>query len=268
MPLIENIPIREYQPNDPYHHVADNEPIQDLSAQISLINFQVENDRKILTDSIGTQGTLAARLAVSLNNDGTLKTVAIDNALHSIAQHLDSGGYVRMTDTERSKLSTIASGATNLTVTIETISTIPEYTSGTVTFKPSDSVTWRVSGANVYADVTFPVTARHQHFYNIPPVHVNTSTPDYKNYYTTSVFTAYKQDSLRVFINGVRIAKTGYPVVWVPRYNGTTLTWFQTSFLEDTASAVSGVITSGKFVLNTAITSADKIYIDFEIALV
>jgi hypothetical protein len=267
MPLIESIPVRNYQASDSYHHVGDNQPINDLALQISIINFQVENDRRAIADAIGTQGTVAARLAVSLNDDGTLKTTAINNALHSIEYHTDTVDFVRMTSTERSKLSSIASEATNLTVEVETLSTTPLFDSGVITLTASDSITWRVSDTNIYADVNFPLSSRHQHFYNIKPVHLVPSSPDYINYYTTSVNTPYKENSLRVFINGVKLQKTGDTEVWIPRWNGSTLTWFQNSFLEDEDYVTDGEVTTGKFALNSAITSSDTIYIDFDILL-
>jgi hypothetical protein len=263
MPLIENIPVREYQEGDPYNHVVDNQPLQDLQQQISLVNFQVEADRRALSDAIGTQGSLAARLDRSTNDDGSLKPGAIDDAAHSISEHLDGGGYVRMTDSERSKLEGVASGATDLKIEVEAISTIPLYDSGTIALRPSDSVSWRVSGTDVYADVAFPLTARHAHSYDIEAVPVTPISPDYTNYKVTSIATPYKEGSLRVFVNGVRLSKNA--TVPVPRGSGSSATWLNLSYTE--AAATDGIVTTGRFALSTAVTSSDRVMVDFDTAI-
>lgn len=266
MPNLDSVPVREYQPLDPYHHVVDNQPIKDLETQISLVNNEVENFSAIITEAIGTQGTMANRMAQSIEEDGSLKTQAIDDATHSIAAHTDDDGYVRMTEDERDKLSGVASGATNLAIQVEAISSTPLYDSGEIAFKPSDSVEWRVDGTDIYADVTFPMTARHQHYYDIKAVPLVPSLPDYINYTVNSLATPYKEGSLRVFVNGVRISRTSVDdEVVVPRGSGSETTWFSLSYEEDTAT--DGVVDSGKFALSAAITSDDRIYTDFDVAL-
>ncbi|MFX9604586.1 hypothetical protein ABTP42_19555, partial [Acinetobacter baumannii] len=77
---------------------------------------------------------------------------------------------------------------------------------GTLVLKGSDSIHWRTDSDGVYADVTFPLTARHRHYYDVKPTPVNTLSPDYKTYHTTSVATPYAAGSLRVYVNGVRIS--------------------------------------------------------------
>src|SRR6185437_2974379 len=126
MPQIELVPVPLYQPNQPYNSQIDNLPIQGLISQILLVNSQVDIDASILTDAQGTQGTLANRLAKSINPDGTLVTSAIDEAQHNIAQHTDGSvivngvpvSYVRMLLDERAKLTNVASGATNLEILV------------------------------------------------------------------------------------------------------------------------------------------------------
>lgn len=263
MPSIDLIPVRQYQPGDPYHHVADNGPILDLQEQISAVNAQVDLNQLAISDAIGTQGTLANRLSRSINNDGSLKTQAINDAAHDISEHVDGGGYVRMTDAERAKLDGVASGATDLTVEVEGISSTPLFDTGVVSFRPSDSVTWRVTGTDVYADVTFPLTARHRHYYDNTPAPVTPVSPDYINYYVTSIATPYKEGSLRVFVNGVRLCRGR--AVPVPRGSGTSTTWFSLYYTE--AAATSGEVTSGRFSFSTAITSSDVVSTDFDISL-
>lgn len=264
MPTLE--PVRRYQPLDPYNHVTDNQPIEDLDLNLQLVNTQVDQNALAISDSIGTQGTLANRLNQSINDDGSLKSSAVDAALHNISEHIDGDGFVRMTDSERAKLDLIATNATDLKLMVEAISTTPLYDTGTVTLKESDSISWRVTGTDVYADVSFPLSSRHQHYYSIEPSPVVPMTPDYQNYYTTSIQTAYKEGSLRVYVNGVRIAPTdANDPIQVPRGSGSSATWFELSYVEDTAT--SGIVTTGKFTLSDAILSTDRIYIDFDISL-
>src|SRR5581483_3102539 len=130
---------------------------------------------------------------------------AIDNALHSISQHFDGGGYVRMTTDERSKLSFIAPHATDFGLSVQTISGVIIFDDGLLSVKPSDSITWRYQSGSLYADTSFPSSVRHVHYYGITPV-VQSLTPfSHQTYSTTTVFTPYKQGSLRVYINGVRL---------------------------------------------------------------
>lgn len=260
------IPIRQYQADDAYNHVIDNQPIQDIERNLDLINAVVEQNSQAILDAIGTEGTIANRLAVSINDDGTLKTTAVDDALHSIEEHEDTDDYVRMTSTERDKLSGIASGATDFSLEVDGTS----YDSGELSLQDSDSITWRNEIDGVYADVNFPLTSRHRHYYDKKPVHVDLITPDYQNYYTTSVPTAYVENSLRVYINGVRISKLDSdpsppPDVSFPRLlAGEVSEWVEIYYEEDTGSESGGIITSGKFTLSVAIDEDDRIMVDFD----
>jgi hypothetical protein len=266
------IQIRRYQPLDPYHHVADNGPIEDIEENLNLINNAVEVNNEILTEAIGTQGTLANRLAQSIEPDGSLKPEAVDKALHSISEHIDGGGYVRMTDDERAKLADIAVGATDVELQVYTLSNTVLYDNGIVKLRGSDSISWRVDVNGVYADVNFPLTSRHRHYYDVKPVALNPLSPDHQNYVTTSTNTAYVAGSLRVYVNGVKISHQDNdvgapPDVKYPRISGGNATWVSLNYTEDTASLVSGIITSGKFTLSAPILSSDRIMIEFDIQL-
>jgi hypothetical protein len=262
------IPVREYQPLDPYHHIADNGPIKDIEVNLDLINNVLDIAVSSLADSIGSQPTLAARLDQSLNSDGTLKISAVDQVLHSIEEHTDTDDFVRMTTSERDKLAEIADGATDVTLTFEAESVV--YDSGTVKFNDSDSVLWRIETDGVYADVAFPLTSRHRHYYDIKPTPLDPDNPDYQNYTTTSVTTAYVEGSLRVYVNGVRISKLDVdvgapPDNSFPRISGQSATWVSLNYEEDTAT--SGIVTSGQFTLSDPILSTDRITVDFDVSL-
>ena len=260
MPNIELVSVIQYQPLDSYNHIVDNRPIIGLSTQISLVNAQVDINTQILSDSIGTQGTLANRLNQSINQDGTLKVTAINNALHNIADHLDDSTYVRMLATERAKLSFIADNATSFELDVHTVSTIRMFSNDTVTLQPSDTVIWRVCGNDVYADANFPTTAIHTHYYGLVPESQDMVFPDYQDYQTPDA-TPYIEGSLRVYVNGIRL--NNVDVVYVPVGNPGVITWMTLSYTEDTAT--SGVVTSGQFSLSQAIPSSASIIIDFDV---
>jgi hypothetical protein len=234
------MPITKYQPLWAYHHYYDNLPIEDIEDQIFVVNAQVDLNQLALEDSVGTAGSLANRLNQSLEEDGSLKPTAIDDALHSIAEHLDEGGYVRMTDTERSKLSLVESEATNLSVTIETISTTLTWpTVGNVLrLADSDTIMWRIESGEVYADTAWAISVMVLPSYNITPILVSGYT-----YKTTSVNTPYKSGTLRVYINGLRLNTT--ELIGGYKYTETSPTL-------------------GTFTLNKALGTSDVLRIDFD----
>jgi hypothetical protein len=295
MPQIELVEVRLFEPTDPYNHQVDNIPLQGLIDRILLVNSQVDYDAMVLQVAQGTAGNLANRLAQALNDDGSLKSSAIDAAQHNIAEHTDGSvtvngipiSYVRMLNEERAKLSGIASGANRLDlhVYLNTVapSTLPpsqisvisisevEYLEGEIKLKPSDSVYWEVDTAGALtAHTTFPATVRHIHYYDFVPVHQNLITPDYKNYAVTSTNTPYREGSLRVYLNGIRLTKASNITAgraprgnYVPTDFSGSPTWLTYTYSEDTPYG--GVVASGKFSLSSAITSSDVITVDFDI---
>lgn len=285
MPQIELVPVQLYQGTEPYNSDIDNRPLQELIDRILLVNSQVDIDANILRQSIGSAGTLAQRLAKSLNDDGSLKTVAIDNANHNIANHTDGSivisgvphSYVRMTVEERAKLSLVAEEATSLQIMFD-LDSIPSAIPSNISvvsnvdvvfdnellhFKQSDSITWRIDSAGgIYADTNFPDSVRHNHFYDFTPVNQNLITPDYTNYKVTSVGTPYKEGTLRVYINGMRLSQSNS--VYIP-FNFTISgpSWELISYTENTAD-IDGIVQNGQFSLSIAITASDIIRVDFD----
>lgn len=254
-----NVP--SYQPLDPYNSVTDNLPITGLIERIFLVNNQVDVLTTIMNSAIGTQGTLANRLNQSLNPDGSIKTVAIDNALHSIAQHVDTANFVRMTFAERSKLSFIANDATALQLQVQTPSGIVGYINQAVLIEPSDSITWRVSGNTIFADTNFPASVRHTHHYGVVAVPTNLVFPDYQHYFVSSVASPYQQGSLRVYVNGVRLNEN--VSVYVPTGQPGIVSWQLFSYSEDVATG--GIVTTGKFTMSSPIPSTANIVVDFDV---
>lgn len=247
MPQIELIPVPLYQSLDPYHKEIDNLPIEGLIDRILLVNDQVDLDATELRTSQGTTGSLTTRLAVSINDDGTLKATGVNSANHSIESHADTTDYVRMLATERSKLSLVAAGATNTSLLFQTENVGDVgFSSGTVTLNGSSTVTWRYTSGKVYADTTFPGIG---HRINQTP-----TTADYSTY-TLPISGGYNSGTLRVFVNGYRIA-TGF-TVYIPNRASPPTTWTALSYSETTPA-------SGTFSLSASIGATGKIIVDYD----
>lgn len=263
MPAIDNIPEVFYQAMQPYNWIYDNLPLENINLRTQLVNLAVDQNSQILRESIGTQGTLSNRLAQSMNPDGSLRDDAMDNAMHSIGAHTEGnfGGtdYVIMKLEERDKLALISDEATALTISFETISTISStvtFNDQDVVFVGSESITWDVIAPNtVKAHMTFPIDSAHKHYYNIVPLSA-VVVPNYKDY---KVLTPFMDESLRVYINGVRLNDTTTVKVLV---GGVTKNMTYTVALD------MGSDPTGFFSLNQAITATDVIMVDFDLALI
>ena len=184
-----------------------------------------------------------------VDENGDLKPAAVDQSMHSIAEHADSSktvlsgellayqllgfpsltnpvSFVRMLEVERLKLANSADGTTNLVIDVDVLpasviptlipSVTPSYT--TVTFgdvggsmpslrlTESDSILWTYESPNkVRAELKVSTAFAHRHFYNLTPILVSGTT-----YKVTTVSTAYVPDSLRIFVNGLRLTTADY----------------------------------------------------------
>ena len=282
MPDLSQLPVPQYNADQPYHWEYDNLPLQTLANRDLLINLEVDVHAAILRETAGTQGTLANRLNQSIDEDGNLIADAVDQAGHSIAEHVDDAkvvssqeladyvalgfptlvnpvSFVRMLSSERDKLAQIANESTNLMMSIETISNIVLFEEDTVEFVPSDSIKWEVEAPNkVKAVLTVSTDFAHRHYYDLTPIMVPTNdlTPIlYKLFKVTSVATPYIEDSLRVYINGIRLNRN-YGVYYP---SNPVSTWSLNSFTAD--------FENGLFTLSNPITDLDIIQIDFDEAL-
>jgi hypothetical protein len=261
MPEIDLIQVPLYSPLMPYFWSFDNLPLEALIQREELINFAVDINSDILRGAAGTQGTLAARLNQSIDQNGNLIPAAIDFALHNIGAHTDGAylgtNYVRMLLTERDKLQFVAPDATNMRIEFETISVTNIFNEGPIVFENSESVTWELLNYNrVQAHITVPLTAIFQPNYDITPAYQNSFSPDYQNYQTTSLSTPFIDGSLRVHVNGIRLTETA--VVPVPRVNP-SLPTLLLSYSSDSSS--------GTFSLTSSIAVSDIIRIDFDTPL-
>lgn len=256
MPQINLIPEVLYEPNQPYHYIYDNIPLKNILARISLVNIQVDRNAAMLVGTAGSAGSLTDRLNVSLEDDGSLRSASVDDAQHSIAHHTDGEKdgieYVRMKAEERSKLSLVESEANHLTLQVGE----DQILSGNVEFRNSTTIFFEVQSPNVITGHSyFPSDAAHRHVYGVQPAHQNSSTPDWKSFSTTSLSTTYVEDSLRVYINGVRILNETY----VPIFSGSSTPSWSIFYL------VSQNHETGEFVLNSAVPQpGNQIKIDFD----
>lgn len=271
---LEKFPVPLYNPLHPYHWEYDNLPLKVLMDRDEAINNQLEYVSGIVRDANGTQGTLSNRLDQSIDADGSLKDAAVDDVDHNVANHRDGSrtldsdeiesieslGYtvtnpvpfVRMLEAERDKLALIASEATNMTVHVETPSNVVMFTQGPIVLVSSLTATWEVAAENeVKLNLAFPVEAAHRHYFDLEPV-----TSDYQNYEVTSVATPFMEDSLRVYINGIRLSASAE--IYVPGALVTD-TWTLNSYTPDHEA--------GTFELENAVTEDDIVRIDFDVAL-
>jgi hypothetical protein len=277
MPDLSTIPDVFYQPDDPYNWVYDNKPLKNLADRLMLVNTEVDNNSNVLRQAVGSQGTLANRLAQSMEDDGSLRTSALDEATHSIAAHTDGSGtvsagqltalnalgysvtnpvgFVRMMLAERNKLALISDDATALKLQVITEDGTFNFADQTVIVENSTTLEWQVTAPNrLKAHVSIPLESAHSHHYDLAPVHDNLGTPNYTNYKVTSLATPFITGSLRVYVNGTRLGKGAS--VYVPPAIGPDGVWTLTQFTEDAAN--------GRFVLNRALAPADVIRIEFD----
>lgn len=261
MPQIELITPVYYGPDDPIHWEIDNLPLKSILTRQNLINLALDNVLQEMRDAIGTQGSVANRLNQSINQDGSLKTAAVDDAEHSIEAHTDGTSFVRMRKDQYDKLDAVADGATNVWLQVYTdennVNSV-DLNAGVVKLQASQTVIPSVVAPNVVTlNTAFPITAVRNQYYGQTPVPTNLIAPDYLNYNVNSVASPYIAGSLRVYINGVRIFTDAE--VYVP---GALVNdpWTLISFTENA--------TGGTFELSAAITELDVIRIDYDTALV
>lgn len=262
MPNINSIPEVLYEPNQPYHYYYDNLPLKNILTRIGLVNIQVDTNTDIIRGAAGTAGSIDARLNVSLEGDGSLKSSAVDGCDHNIGRHTDGEGsdgvaYVRMTADERAKLGLVQSEANRIVFEVEdsypTVGDSVTISEGTVRLRGSSSIFLDFEAPDVIRiHSAFPPDTAHRHHYGLQPAHSNAGTPDYRNFKTTSVDTPYEEGSLRVYVNGVRLYSDGVPV---PNQSASS---FTSTYIESESGS------SGTFSLNRSLDSTDVIRIDFD----
>lgn len=260
MPQINSIPEVLYEAGQPYHHLYDNLPLKNILARISLVNIQVDTSADILRGAAGTVGSLNNRLDVSMESDGSLKSSAVDNSLHSIESHTDGENYVRMTTDERDKLALILSGANKFQIEVEDfegsfLKFPPDLENGTLKLSKSPSIFFEFKSPNEFAiHSTLPPDVAHRHHYDVMPAYDNPSDPSFQYYKTTSLNTPFMDGTLRVYVNGTRLTDEAVKVL---NYASSSTSWSSTYVVSQDAS-------QGTFSLNRALSVEDVIRIDFD----
>lgn len=254
------IPEVYYRATDPYHWEIDNLPLRNIIRREDLINSSLDNVLNQMKNAIGTSGSVANRLNQSLADNGSLIADAVDEAQHSIEAHTDSELYVRMTREQSDKLDLVAEEANSFWISVDTDSSsgpiTVDFNDGNLEIAASTSITPRIEAPNVLKfDLAFPAAAAHGHSYGVIPVPEDSGFPDYINYNVGR--DSFVEDSLRVYINGVRIFADAE--IYVPGHLVDS-PWTLMSFTSD--------YTSGTFQLSRAIDPDDDIRIDFDIAYV
>lgn len=248
MPNIELIPVELFENLDPYHYLLDNRPISALVERVDAVNSSVDNATSILDASVGSAGSLSARLDQSINDDGSLKTAAVDEALHSIEEHEDTDDYVRMTSAERSKLAGVASSSTSLIASVGTGPTggvTIVFDNETMYLGHSDTIAFRNDAGVLRLDYKGTNIVHH---YGVEP-----TTEDDENF----VVEEFVSGTLRVYVNGVRIPESPTSVYYPVFSGGEVSEWVSLNFTEDSSEG-------GEFSTSVALDSSDVIFCDFD----
>jgi len=257
MPAINTLAEVLVQPDWPYHYHYDNLPLKQILLRQEMINAALDANTQILEAAKGNMPDIGSRMDVSLNADGTLKSNVIP--VHSIDLVLDTGAitvdsayaYVKMTTIERAKLFNLNSGATALKISFPNTPIDTIFINELVKINDSSTIAWSVSAdssGNGVALARLITPVPEAQYYNVTP-----NTLDYQNY---SIGQSIVPNSLRVYINGVRIF-SGI-TVHVPEPNISSCTtgcW-------DTFSYVSAD-TAGTFQLNSPCSSSYVVRIDY-----
>jgi hypothetical protein len=254
MPRIDLVPEVYQDGEHVYHYHFDNLPLRNIITRQQIINIAVDQQAAILREAKGDANSLYARLNVALEQDGTLKLSAVDETLHNIGSHTDGEyegvSYVRMTEAERDKLELIADEAKNITITAESTN----IDSGEIELVDSTTIEVElVSPRTIKFHTTFGTNSLRLHYYDVEPTPAD-EDPDYINYKTTEVSTPFVEDSLKIFVNGIRLTESADVLVYGP--DGPSEDWVALSYTPDADA--------GTFELSRAIDSDDIIRIDFD----
>jgi len=270
MPNINSIPQVLYEPNQPYHYHYDNLPLRNILTRIGLVNIQVDTNSDMIRGLAGSAGTPGARIGTALNENGSLKTAAVNSSLHGIGHHGDGQGpdgieYVRMKLDERAKLELVERAANNLVIQVDdqslSLGESVTIDSGTIRLKNSSSILFEFEPPNIVrVHSALPSDTARRHNYSIAPVlngnsSSSSSSSGPSQYKTTSLSTPYMEGTLRVYVNGVRIYGMASVNVKVPNHA-------YSSFLD--TYIVSESAADGLFTLNRTLSIMDVIRIDFD----
>lgn len=293
MPDLTKLPVPEYQANQPYHWKFDNLPLKTLADRDEVINNAVDRQTQILNDAAGSQGSISNRLNQSIDEDGNIKSSAVDESLHNISEHSDGSkvvgdeeldyynstlgyseitnpvGFVRMLESERDKLSNIPINATSLFFEVCTDddcvpSNIVLFDQGKVRLQSSSLIGWEVGFTpNTLKPVLkTSLEFNHRHYYDIEPVLVDVENNEYD---ASGNSTAYLEGSLRVYINGTRLSSD--QEIYYPKNPTSNLWESSNAMLSGGSNMYTPNHSTGTFTLSKPITEEDIIRVDFDVSL-
>lgn len=276
MPNIDLIPEVLYRAMDPYHYRVDNLPLKNILTRQQLMNFVINSNEHEIQLSSGNTGGLHLRLNRSLNENGTLKANEIDDSLHSIGAHqdgiFDDGTgeqfYVRMTKSERDKLSLVSEQANKVTIKIQEPSNNIETYGSEIILKSTDTVSVTRNNQNIEIRTNFSKSLIKRNFYEVKPL--QSTSGDYQNWMISNPSTPFVEGSLKVYIEGIRVPRKltltqGDSVyeergVYVPPPGSDkSLNWIFLSFTADPQN--------GTFSFNQPINENHNILIDFDTSI-
>lgn len=292
MPDLTKLPVPQHEANQPYHWTYDNLPLKTLADRDDVINNAVDKHSQILNNAAGTQGNVANRINQSIDADGNLKSSAIDESLHSIAEHTDGSktvesselsyynstlGYsevtnpvpfVRMLESERDKLASIPADSTSVSIEFCTDevcspSNVVLFEEGKIQFQPSSFISWEVGvGPNTVKPVlNTSLQYAHRHYYDIEPELTDETTNEYD---ASGSGVAYIEGSLRVYINGIRLSSSSE--IFYPK-DPSDVSWLSgTSMVKQGKNTYVPNHVDGTFTLLNSITEDDVIRVDFDVA--
>lgn len=293
MPDLTKLSVPQHEANQPYHWTYDNLPLKTLADRDVVINNAVDKHSQVLNDAAGTQGNIANRLNQSIDENGNIKSSAINESMHNVAEHTDGSktvesgeldyykstlGYsevvnpvpfVRMLESERDKLSSIPPNATSLSIefctdSVCSPSNVILFDQGKVQFQPSPFITWEVGvGPNTVKPIlSTSLQYAHRHYYDIEPDLTDEETNEYD---ASGSSTPYIDGSLRVYLNGIRLSSE-YEIFY-PK-NPSDISWSSSSnMVKQEKNMYTPNYSNGKFTLLNSITENDIIRVDFDVAL-
>jgi hypothetical protein len=212
MAQITEIPLRKFGPSDThYNYQRANEPIEDLYRMIRLVNGDLEALASDFQAAKGSKDTLASRLNVSLNADGSIKTGAIGSFPISSVIEENTAPYsgsdkIHFTRAEQAKLGQMGSRANRFSMKVDSSDPLE----GEVTLRTGSmlhvSAIRDASGENIIRlDTNFAADALHEHRYAINVL----------SYSNGIAFIPDDEDppipgTIILYVNGQRIRNSGY----------------------------------------------------------
>lgn len=212
MANLNEIPLRKYGSADSHwNYERANEPLEDLFRMVRLVNGDLEAYAQDFEAAKGSMDTLAARLAVALEDNGTLKAGAIAsfpiaNVAEENTSPYNGADKIHFTRAEKTKLSQVGNRANRFSMKVDNSDPLE----GEVTLRVGRMLkasAIRDSGGETILrlDTRFSADALHEHRYAIQVL----------NYSNSIAFIPDDEDApipgtILLYVNGQRVRRSGY----------------------------------------------------------